>query len=154
MATNSTIIGLCSDKIIRAIKIHWDGYLEYTGKVLYTHYQTQNKINDLIKLGDLSIIDKLVKPPNDCIHTFDNPLKNVTIAYHRDRHDPWKTVKPIKFKSTFDIGLEIKKAQNNSMVSIINYYTYIWDGKIWLFLENYKNITFLKDALIKENIIK
>ena len=49
---------------------HSDGYLEYTGKILNEHYNSEDKVDELLSYGDLSIInenigEKLDVPFND-----------------------------------------------------------------------------------------
>ena len=52
------------------IYCHSDGYLEYTGKILNEHYNSEDKVDELLSYGDLSIInenigEKLDVPFND-----------------------------------------------------------------------------------------
>ena len=54
----------------KLIYCHSDGYLEYTGKILNEHYNSENKVDELLSYGDLSIInenigEKLDVPFND-----------------------------------------------------------------------------------------
>ena len=41
-------------KDVRAVYCHWDGYLEHNGALLFKHYDTSPKVNNLIALGGLS----------------------------------------------------------------------------------------------------
>ena len=85
MATRSRIAIEDQDGTVRSIYCHWDGYPEYNGVVLKENYQTQEKVEELIALGSISSLKPLVAPPEGATHTFDNPLEDVTVAYHRDR---------------------------------------------------------------------
>ena len=42
-------------------------------------------MEELIALGSISSLKPLAAPPEGATHTFDNPLEDVTVAYHRDR---------------------------------------------------------------------
>jgi hypothetical protein len=67
------------------ITVHWDGFLSTAGPILLNHYKTDESINELIALGDLSVLGKSTS--NCGGHTFDTPLPNRCIAYGRDRRD-------------------------------------------------------------------
>ena len=57
--------------------------------ILVNHYKDVEKIRQLLALGGISSLRERVAP-NECeTHTFDKPLKDVTIAYHRDRGEPF-----------------------------------------------------------------
>jgi hypothetical protein len=92
MSTNSTIATKINGKT-KKIYCHWDGYLENNGNTLLEHYTTQEKVEELINLGNISSLRERVKPKENEVHTFDNPLDDVTIAYHRDRDRD----KPLEF---------------------------------------------------------
>lgn len=72
-----------ADGTFRSIYSHWDGYPTHMGQTLRTHYDTAEKVNALLDLGDCSSVYAKVAP--DGPHTFDNPQKGVTVAYGRDR---------------------------------------------------------------------
>lgn len=97
MATRSTISITKADGSIYKIYCHWDGYIEGVGKILKEHYTDINKIEQLIELGSISSLDKECSKPET--HTFDKPVDGFTVAYHRDRNEPWDRVKPEKFDS-------------------------------------------------------
>ena len=40
------------------IYCHSDSYLEYTGKILNEHYNSEDKVDELLSYGDLSIINE------------------------------------------------------------------------------------------------
>ena len=54
MATRSNICIKRKDGSIESIYCHWDGYLEYNGRILLEHYNGIEKINNLLNLGDIS----------------------------------------------------------------------------------------------------
>ena len=54
MATRSRIgIQLKNDSIL-SVYHHWDGYPEWLGRILKTHYNTRAKVAELIDGGDMS----------------------------------------------------------------------------------------------------
>ena len=85
MSTRSTISIQTPEGDIRTIYCHYDGYLSHNGALLYTHYNTEEKVNALIDLGDLSSLCEKLIPDPDSSHTWETPQENVTVAYHRDR---------------------------------------------------------------------
>ncbi len=87
MATRSAI-GIKNKKgEIKAVYCHWDGYPDWVGRVLVENYDTAGKIEELLALGDISSLGQRVKPNENEVHTYDRPVEDVTIAYHRDRND-------------------------------------------------------------------
>lgn len=83
MATRSTIAYEDVNGIVTKIYCHWDGYLENNGKILQEHYQDIEKIDQLMRLGDLSILDREVGEKQD----FNNRNRDAgwCLAYGRDR---------------------------------------------------------------------
>ena len=57
MATRS-IIAKLDDKGVQAIYCHNDGYLSNNGKILDQHYQNEEKVDELLAQGDVSIINE------------------------------------------------------------------------------------------------
>lgn len=54
MSTRSRIgIQLKNDSIL-SVYHHWDGYPEWLGRILTTHYNTRDKVEELIDGGDMS----------------------------------------------------------------------------------------------------
>lgn len=84
MATRSTITLSLPDSY-DSIYCHWDGAPSYNGKMLLEHYNTEEKVKELIALGSISSLNKYVKPAEGDKHSYCHPAKNVTVAYHRDR---------------------------------------------------------------------
>lgn len=92
MSTNSRLrMVLPSGEALKPIYCHWDGYPENQLPILRKHYNTVEKVEELLSLGNLSYFAPKVKPDPGVEHTFDNPSKDengrpdVTVAYHRDR---------------------------------------------------------------------
>lgn len=81
------MIGYCDKEtgMVKAIYCHFDGYPDGVGKMLKEHYQDENKVKELIALGDISFLEREVNPPDGIMHSFEKPCAGVTVAYHRDR---------------------------------------------------------------------
>lgn len=85
MSTISRIAMKQDDGTYKSIYCHSDGYLEHNGAILYTYYIDKSKVEDLIKLGDISKLGKEVSPDSSKPHNFKERQDDVTVAYHRDR---------------------------------------------------------------------
>ena len=55
MGTRSRIGIQLSDDSILSVYHHWDGYPEWLGRILNTHYNSKNKVEELIDGGDMSV---------------------------------------------------------------------------------------------------
>ena len=108
MATRSRIRMTLPSGKTRSVYCHFDGYPENNGRILKEFYNTTEKVEELLALGALSSLGKKVKPEPGSTHTFNNPQRDVTVAYHRDRGD--------KLLTGHDDGEE---------------YDYVWDGEKW-----------------------
>lgn len=118
--STSALIGIKKDADkFRAIYCHWDGYPEYVGTILYNHYKTKTKVLDLLALGDISQLGERVKPkPADLfVHSFNNPVKYVTLAYARDRGEAKKS------SSTFSLS----QIKTQGLQKIFADYVYLFD---------------------------
>ena len=54
MATRARIGIQLSDQSILSVYHHWDGYPEWLGRILTTHYNSKDKASELIDGGDMS----------------------------------------------------------------------------------------------------
>jgi hypothetical protein len=93
MATRSRIAIETTDdsgnKVIKSIYCHFDGYASGVGKMLMDNYQDREKVETLISLGDISFLKEEITPTGP--HSFGYPQKGVTVAYHRDRGEKFKS---------------------------------------------------------------
>ena len=92
MGTSSTITSVTPDGKYKNIYCNFDGYIDHNGKVLYRYYNTQEKIDKLLNLGDISSLDKNCK---------------TSVAYIRDRGE---TDVEAKIYDTYD---EVPKQDYN-----------------------------------------
>lgn len=120
MATRSTITAKCSDGKFRSIYCHFDGYISGVGHTLLDHYTDQAKIDALVQLGSISSLSAdHIRPPG---HTYRTPLEGYTVAYHRDRGEPWADTKPGEGKNATGA---VKNGPG------LQEYNYVWDGSAW-----------------------
>ena len=54
MATRSRIGIQLKDDSVLSVYHHWDGYPQWLGRILNTHYNTKEKVSELIDGGDMS----------------------------------------------------------------------------------------------------
>jgi hypothetical protein len=54
MATRGRIGIMLSDESVLSVYHHWDSYPEWLGRILNTHYNTREKVAELIDGGDMS----------------------------------------------------------------------------------------------------
>lgn len=73
MSTRSFIGIVENDNSVRGIYCHFDGYPSHHGPILKQSYTSKDKLNALLSLGDISILDDRL---------------NQVEAYHRDRGEP------------------------------------------------------------------
>ena len=60
MATRSTIALEFADGTVEQVYCHWDGYLSHNGQILLKHYSNPFILRDLIDLGDISSLGKII----------------------------------------------------------------------------------------------
>lgn len=83
MSTPSTIALEYADGTVEAVYCHWDGYLSHNGRILRDSYSDPFKLQQLIDLGNLSVLAEEVTPTG--AHVFENAQKGVCLFYGRDR---------------------------------------------------------------------
>lgn len=135
MSVRSMIAMKQKDGTYKSICCQHDGEPLYTGKMLYEHYRDPMKLNLLLKLGNLSSIKELVSPNLKLNHSFDSPLCDVCVAYHRDRGE--KLV-----SEEFSTLEELEKVACNSNQD----YLYLYDNGEWQYanakIKDYKDIEY------------
>ena len=130
MATRSVIAKLDS-KGIKAVYCHNDGYLEYNGKLLSTHYTNENKVDKLLAEGDISSLGREIGIKTDfnssCYHKGDD-FNYQCKFYARDRGE--KGTEAQEFKD--DIAL-----LDSDLVSIVsNGFVYLYAYGTWYVYDN------------------
>lgn len=128
MSTRSEIGIQNKNGIIESVYCHWDGYLAHNGLLLYLYYNTEEKVRELIKNGDLSCLGEKIEPDKNKEHSFNNPQKDVCIYYHRDRKENWEQVKPRLDRCNIKIWAE-------SLKNGWQDYGYLFKNGKWYFLD-------------------
>ena len=155
MSTRSKIGILRKDGTVDHVYSHWDGYPENNGVILLSEYNNINKINHLIKNGDMSILGEKVYPEPDKPHNFDireDRQENVCLFYNRDRGEDWKYTNPRTSKDLERFKQECKMSDCEFA------YLYSEKGNEWLFSpipygrESDMDFIYLKDEFIQDNI--
>jgi hypothetical protein len=113
MATRSYIGVRNTDASVDYIYCHFDGYPEHNGAILTEYYSNINRVNELLNLGDLSVLGKFIGEKQD----FDKRVVGNCLAYGRDRGESNVSKK----NSGYD---ELITNQNVD-------YVYVFDGDYW-----------------------
>jgi hypothetical protein len=130
MATRSRIAIENQDGSITSIYCHWDGHIETNGVILNNNYNTKDKVEALIELGNLSSLDKTLE---------------TTVAYARDRGEDSHQAIYSNVEELFEDGF-------SSGVEYV--YCFTKDG-IWLVNElGSVNVAILSEVLEEEGLIK
>ena len=141
MSTRSSIGIRYADGTVKAIYCHWDGYIENNGKILFENYNVPEKVEELLKLGDISSLRKFLVPDPDLKHTFDCPQPDVTVAYHRDRGEDFR--QPDEYQSAKEFA---EKNPKDSCTEFLYLFDTAWGAwmvfdvygkKMWEELANY-----------------
>lgn len=117
MSTNASITAKLSNGKWASFYVHYDGRLSYTGAILLAAYSTQERVDLLMDLGELSQVGPYVGCPEG--HTFEHPVKGYCIAYHRDRGE-------VKNVSISDYAITALRNGPGTQQ-----YNYLWDGSGW-----------------------
>ncbi|WP_434777708.1 hypothetical protein [Neisseria sp. Ec49-e6-T10] len=104
MATTSTIAAKLNGKV-GIIYCHFDGYIDNVGSLLFKHYNTETKIEELIRLGNLSSLDHNITK---------------TEAYGRDYH-----------RKNQEAIFSANHKQALKKLDCSHEFTYYHDGKDW-----------------------
>lgn len=153
MSTRSNIAIKRKDGTYEKIYCHSDGYLEYNGKILDLYYKNEEKINNLINLGDISLLGFRVNPDPSIIHSFDYNERQdgVTVAYGRDRNEDNVS------KKTYDNEEKFLNSFKDTWCEYV--YMYDEENREWLFSKipysNQTNLVFTKlhDELINNGLV-
>ena len=87
MSTRSLIAMQIEADKYRKIYCHFDGYLTHNGALLLDHYNSPEKVKELIDVGDISVLAKNLNPDPTRKHGFDyyDRQEDVVVAYGRER---------------------------------------------------------------------
>jgi len=122
MATRSYIGIRNLNDIVDYIYCHYDGYPSHNGAILTQHYDTLDKVKELLALGDLSILGPEVGEQQD-FNNRETHNKNWCLAYGRDRGEKGTGAKLGDFRTVISgVGVD---------------YVYIFDGDYWECFDTY-----------------
>jgi hypothetical protein len=113
MATRSYIGVRNTDTSVDYIYCHFDGYPEHNGAILTEYYSNINRVNELLNLGDLSVLGKFIGEKQD----FDKRVVGNCLAYGRDRGESNVSKKNTGYDELI----------TNQDVD----YVYVFDGDYW-----------------------
>lgn len=136
MATRS-LIGVKYDDHIKYVYCHWDGYPSHNGQILIENYMDKDKINELIELGDLSVLAPKIGDANN----FDKPDRDTCVFYGRDRGET-------------DSGYGMCLTKDQLIACGVNCgtdYVYLFDNGNWLVTPTYDYVDFelVEDSLAR-----
>ena len=140
MSTRSMIAIQRDKDTYESIYCHNDGYLTYNGAMLLDHYSDRQKLERLMKLGNLSCLNIKIDPEPNKPHSFDfwERQDDVCVAYGRDRKES-------------DTESKITNLEELLNCNDIDYfYIYDLEGN-WKYYY-YKNLDKIKD--VKEDLDK
>jgi hypothetical protein len=141
---------------VKSIYCHWDGYLDFNGRILQEHYDSA-RANHLVALGDLSSLRANIgeehafsqfELPAEEVEAYKTLTEDWCTFYGRDRGEKgteWKVA------TTFDEFLE--QCDNSGA----EYYYIMKDG-VWYCGDTYestplsKKLTVLAEALAAETV--
>lgn len=134
MSTHCSIT-ICKGKgrktVLRSVYCHNDGYLQYTGLILLEEYSSEEKVEKLVSLGDLSSLGESIEPNPERVHTFDERQEDVCVFYHRDRGEDWEYVKTLECKTIEEV-YERNKQEYNYLFKDGKWYWNTWEKKYWV----------------------
>lgn len=145
MSTNAGIHYVKGNRLY-SIYNHYDGYLDYVGKILHTHYRDEKKVQQLISLGDISILGERVEPIGE--HSFEKAEKGTTVAYHRDRGEPLnKGTRVIDEGETLDLLIYV-----SDLYDYEHNYVYVEHESTWYYIDGHDTYGLLSEALGEEEV--
>ena len=143
MGTRSTIALEFADGTVGQVYCHWDGYLNYNGRILQEHYTDPFKLRDLIDAGDISSLGASVGEK----HGFDERVDAETLAetvctfYGRDRGEEGVSARYFKDFADYRYNHQYEE------------YEYILRSNgVWYVCQNGNNYVPLGEALVVEAV--
>lgn len=133
MGTRSHIYVKLNDTEYGYIYAHWDGYPSWRGKLLLGSYKTWSKCKSLVKLGNLSSLQAKIRPnKKKGEHTFENPQKDVTVFYGRDRGEKGQEMQILQ---AITVQEACEQARKQLEGDVFIEYLYFHDGAGWWIAE-------------------
>jgi len=130
MATRSAIGIKLADTVIMAVYCHWDGYLQGVGQTLVESYNTEENILDLLVLGDISSLGKVIGQKRPF-----SPFEGEREAYEEANAKDWSTFYG-RDRGEFDATARIFKSEADFLEEYYNRgaeYCYLFQNNQWTF---------------------
>ena len=139
MATRSTIAIQREDGTVAQVYAHWDGYLEGNGALLVNHYNTVEKVEELLAHGDISSLGTSVgerhqfspfaaHDPAEGFSHEEAEKNNWTTFYGRDRGE--KDTQARVFKDVEDYETNYQPEEFNYFFIEGRWYYKSYDGRV------------------------
>jgi len=129
MGTHAAIGFKNTDGTVTGVYCHFDGYVSYVGRRLFEYYNTEEKVLELLKHGNMSTLGTCVGEKHD----FDN-RGDQTTYYGRDRGDPDEETRT--FSSTKEFVNEIGAS-----------YAYLFIDGQWFLVDGLETPMSLENAI-------
>jgi hypothetical protein len=136
MGTRSRI-GVMHGDNCKFVYCHWDGYLDYNGKLLQEHYDS-SQANHIVALGDISSLRKNFEIPEGVEHSFEKPQDDITVFYGRDRGE-----KNVDFRTDDSFAKFLERVEDCGA----EYYYIMKDGE-W-----YAGCIYGAEGLVKNGLV-
>ena len=88
MSTRSNIVYNTGDSV-RAVYCHHDGYLDHNGRILFEHYNSEDKVEALIELGDFTSLKPTIEETRKKVmrsHSFEPEIYRTLDQYMYQAH--------------------------------------------------------------------
>lgn len=92
MSTRSTIGIRHNDGSVNKIYCHWDGYLEWNGAILQKYYNTADKVEKLMSLGNLSSLGPEIGPDDPKAWDINVQSDNRLCRTYTSRGEEWSQI--------------------------------------------------------------
>jgi hypothetical protein len=151
MGTRSTIALEYADGTVQQVYCHWDGYLAHNGQILLKHYSNPFILRDLIDLGDISSLGKIVGTKHPFSpHEGDTQkalyeaaqAQGATTFYGRDRGETGTSAK--KFASYEDYLLNHQYEEYEYILRSVH------GQAVWFVADHSEDFKPLMQALVEE----
>ena len=94
MATRSTIGIRHEDGSVTKICCHWDGYIEWNGAILQKYYNTADKVEKLLTLGNLSSLGPEIGPDDPKAWDINTESDHRLCRTYTSRGEKWAQASP------------------------------------------------------------
>lgn len=140
MSEHATIGILNDDLSVSSIYLHLDGHIAHAGSILFKHYNTKERVQQLIDQGYMLSIDEPINLPNKNKQSLENEQYDNCVFYHRDRSDT------LSIEKTVD--------ENHFLFENKNKYAYLFKNDKWYTNLERTDFTELETVLRDHHLLK